>query len=192
MGASSRTNSSHRGARQSVRRTSRRRARERVHSRSRRRSPRLRALDPRGPQRDPPTGIASNHGRRHEVPTLSWRLVSRGTSMSTGPILIPPPALDPGERRGPAASLLQLDIRVVAQPLQLGHPPAFEPEAAVLEGIRWLIDQDPLKVATGSSSSALAFAAGPDGVRWAEGAHSGWLSAGPAIRYGVSNPSYMR
>ena len=32
----------------------------------------------------------------------------------------------------------------------------------------------------------------PDGVRWAEGAHSGWLSAGPAIRYGVSNPSYMR
>ena len=101
MGASSRTNSSHRGARPSVRRTSRRRARERVHSRSRRRSPRLRALDPRGPQRDPPTGIASNHGRRHEVPTLSWRLVSRGTSMSTGPILIPPPALDPGERRGP-------------------------------------------------------------------------------------------
>jgi hypothetical protein len=27
------------------------------------------------------------------------------------------------------------------------HPPAFEPEAAVLEGIRWLIDQDRLKVA---------------------------------------------
>jgi hypothetical protein len=60
-----------------------------------------------------------------------------------GLILIPPPALDPGERGGPAASLLQLDIRVVAQPL--------------------------------------AFAGGP-GVRWAEGAHSGWLSAGPAIR----------
>ena len=25
-----------------------------------------------------------------------------------------------------------------------------------------------------------------------EGAHSGWFSAAPAIRYGVSNPSYMR
>ena len=25
-----------------------------------------------------------------------------------------------------------------------------------------------------------------------KGAHSGWLSARPAIRYGVSNPSYMR
>jgi hypothetical protein len=56
-------------------------------------------------------------------------------------------ALDPRERGGPAASLLQLDIRVVAQPHQLAHPPAFEPEAAVLEGIRWLIDQDPLTVA---------------------------------------------
>ena len=66
--------------------------------------------------------------------------------MSTGPILIPP-ALDLGERGGPAASLLQLDIRVVAQPLQLAHPPAFEPEAAVMEGIRWLIDQDRLTVA---------------------------------------------
>jgi hypothetical protein len=66
--------------------------------------------------------------------------------MSTGPILIPP-STGSGTRGGPAASLLQLDIRVVAQPLQLAHPPAFEPEAAVLEGIRWLIDQDRLTVA---------------------------------------------
>jgi hypothetical protein len=73
--------------------------------------------------------------------------VLAGTLMATGPILIPPPALDPGERGDPAASLLQLDIHVVAQPLQLAHPPAFEPEAAVLEGIRWLIDQDRLTIA---------------------------------------------
>jgi hypothetical protein len=30
--------------------------------------------------------------------------------------------------------------------LQLAAPTAFEPKAAVLEGIRWLIDQDPLTV----------------------------------------------
>ena len=29
----------------------------------------------------------------------------------------------------------------------LGFAPAFEPEAAVLDGIRWLIDHDRLKVA---------------------------------------------
>jgi nucleoside-diphosphate-sugar epimerase len=29
----------------------------------------------------------------------------------------------------------------------LGYAPTFEPEAAVLEGIRWLIDHDRLKVA---------------------------------------------
>jgi nucleoside-diphosphate-sugar epimerase len=29
----------------------------------------------------------------------------------------------------------------------LGYAPAFEPEAAVLEGVRWLIDHDRLKVA---------------------------------------------
>jgi nucleoside-diphosphate-sugar epimerase len=29
----------------------------------------------------------------------------------------------------------------------LGYAPAFEPEAAVLEGIRWLIDHDRLDVA---------------------------------------------
>ena len=111
--------------------------------------------------------------------------------MSTGPILIPP-ALDLGEGGGPAASLLQLDIRVVAQPLQLAHPPAFEPEAAGLVGIPGCSTRIPSRSQTASSSSALAFAGGPDGVRWAEGAHSGWLSAGPAIRYGVSSPSYMR
>jgi|SRR5215218_8663067 len=59
----------------------------------------------------------------------------------------PTPSTGSGERGDPAASLLQLDIHVVAQPLQLAHPPAFEPEAAVLEGIRWLIDQDRLTVA---------------------------------------------
>ncbi len=65
--------------------------------------------------------------------------------MATGPILIPPGGS--GEHGDPAASLLQLDIHVVAQPLQLAHPPAFEPEAAVLEGIRWLIGQDRLTIA---------------------------------------------
>ena len=73
--------------------------------------------------------------------------MSRGTSDVNRADSYPAPALDPGERGGPAARLLQLDISVVAQPLQLAHPPAFEPEAAVLEGIRWLLDQDPLTVA---------------------------------------------
>ena len=31
----------------------------------------------------------------------------------------------------------------------LGYAPAYEPEAAVLDGIRWLIDHGRLKVATG-------------------------------------------
>ena len=60
--------------------------------------------------------------------------------------LIPPPALDPGERGDPAASLLQLDIHVVAQPLQLA-PTCLRTEAAGLEGIRWLIDKDRLTIA---------------------------------------------
>ena len=30
---------------------------------------------------------------------------------------------------------------------QLGYSPAFEPEAAVLDGVRWLIDHDQLDVA---------------------------------------------
>jgi hypothetical protein len=38
----------------------------------------------------PPTWHISDHGHRHEVSTLSGRLASRESSMSTGLILIPP------------------------------------------------------------------------------------------------------